>query len=225
MSVTFAGETTRPITVPARVTASLAAFREWAGSPGLPEKTKVSYFRGEVWVEMGKEQIFSHVRVKTEFTRVLANISKEFKLGMYLTDGLLLTNVAADLSGNPDGVYLANDAFTSKRVKLVEGKEGGFVELLGTPDMVLEVVSDSSERKDNQTLFEAYYDAGIPEYWLVDARGPEIEFHVYKRGAKRYTVVKKQPGGWVKSPVFGKSFRLVRGTDATGNPEFTLEVR
>jgi Uma2 family endonuclease len=225
MSVTFAGESYRPITVPTRATASLNAFRKWAGDPSLPEKTKVSYFRGEVWVEMGKEQIFSHVRVKTEFTRVLANIAKELKLGMYLTDGLLLTHVKAELSGNPDGVYVSNDAFTSKRVKLIEGKEGGFVELLGTPDMVLEVVSDSSERKDNQTLFEAYYDAGIPEYWLVDARGDAIEFHIYKRGAKRYSVTKTQPGGWAKSAAFGKSFRLVRGTDATGNPEFTLEVK
>ena len=225
MSVTFAGEATRPVTVPTRATTSLAAFREWAGTPGLPEKTKLCYHRGEVWVEMGKEQIHSHVDVKTEICRVLANLVREERTGKYRVDGLLLTNVRADLSCNPDGVYVSNDTLTSKRVKLVGGKDGGFVELLGTPDMVLEVVSDSSERKDNQTLFEAYYDAGIPEYWLVDARGTEIEFHIYKRGAKRYTVIKKQPGGWIKSPVFGKSFRLVRETDATGNPEFTLEVK
>jgi Uma2 family endonuclease len=225
MSVTFVGESYRPVTVPARATASLNAFREWAGNPSLPEKTKVSYHRGEVWVEMGKEQIHSHVDVKTEICRVLANLVKEARVGKYRADGLLLTHVKAELSGNPDGVYVSNDTFTSKRVKLIEGKEGGFVELVGTPDMVLEVVSDSSERKDNQTLFEAYYDAGIPEYWLVDARGDAIEFHIYKRGAKRYTVTKPQPGGWVKSVAFGKSFRLVRGTDATGNPEFTLEVK
>ena len=91
--------------------------------------------------------------------------------------------------------------------------------------MVLEVVSDSSEKKDNQTLFEAYFDAGVSEYWLVDARGKVIEFNIYKRGAKKFSVIKPQPSGWVKSAVFGKSFRLMRGTDATGNPEFTLEVK
>jgi Uma2 family endonuclease len=225
MSVTFVGESYRPVTVPARATASLNAFREWAGDPDLPENVKVFYYRGEVWVEMGKQQVFSHLDVKGEITSVLRTLAKAEKLGRVFPDGLLLTNLAAELSGNPDAVFASNEAFTSKRVKLIEGKEGGFVELVGTPVMVLEVVSDSSERKDNQTLFEAYYDAGIPEYWLVDARGDAIEFHIYKRGAKRYTVTKAQPGGWVKSAAFGKSFRLVRGTDATGNPEFTLEVK
>jgi Uma2 family endonuclease len=90
--------------------------------------------------------------------------------------------------------------------------------------MVLEVVSDSSEKKDNQTLFEAYYEAGVTEYWLVDARREEVEFHIYKRGAKKFTATKKQEG-WAKSAVFGKTFRLTRDTDATGNPEFTLEVK
>ena len=42
--------------------------------------------------------------------------------------------------------------------------------------------------------------------------------------AKGYAAARKQDG-WLKSAVFGKSFRLVRGTDATGNPEFTLEVK
>jgi Uma2 family endonuclease len=225
MSVTFAVDTFPPVTIPARATASLTSFREWAGNNDLPEKTRVFFYRGEVWIDMGKEQLFSHLDVKGEITSVLRALAKSEKLGRVFPDGLLLTNEAAELSGNPNAVFVSNGAIKTGRVTLVEGKEGGFVELLGTPDMVLEVVSDSSERKDNQTLFEAYYKAGISEYWLVDARGAEVEFHIYKRGAKRYTVTKKQPGGWVKSAVFGKSFRLVRGTDASGNPEFTLELK
>ncbi|MCI0701772.1 MAG: Uma2 family endonuclease [Planctomycetia bacterium] len=225
MSVTVAISENPPITVPARATASLASFREWARDNDLPEKTKLLYCRGEVMIDMGTEQIFSHVEVKTEITTVLRVIAKEGKLGRMWAEGFLVTNKDAELSCNPDAVFVSNEAFSSKRVKLVEGKEGGFVELLGSPDMVLEVVSDSSEKKDNQTLFEAYYEAGISEYWLVDARGEEIEFNIYKHGSKKYTVVKKQPGGWVKSAVFGKSFRRTRGKDATGNPEFTLEVK
>jgi Uma2 family endonuclease len=121
--------------------------------------------------------------------------------------------------------FVSHESIRAKRVTFVEGREGGFVELLGCADMVLEVVSDSSEKKDNQTLFEAYFDAGVAEYWLVDARGEGVEFHVYRRGAKKFTVTKPQPGGWAKSAAFGKSFRLARGTDATGKPEFTLEVK
>lgn len=225
MSVTIAISENPPFTVPTRATASLTSFREWAGDNDLPEKTKLCYHQGEVFVGMGKEQLFSHLDVKGEITSVLRQLAKAGKLGRVFPDGLLFTNEDAELSCNPDTAFVSNDTIKTKRVKLIEGKEGGFVELLGSVDMVLEVVSDSSEKKDNQILFEAYFDAGISEYWLVDARGSEIEFNIYKRGAKKFAVVKKQPGGWVKSAAFGKSFRLTRGTDATGNPEFTLEVK
>jgi Uma2 family endonuclease len=224
MSVTIAISQNPPVTVPARATASLASFREWAGKNELPANAKLCYYQGEVFVEMGKEQVFFHVAVKTEISRVLANIIKEQKGGMFFNDGLLLTNEKADLSNNPDAAYISNDAIKSKRIELVEGKEGGDVELLGSADMVLEVVSDSSEKKDNQTLFEAYYEAGVSEYWLVDARGPEIEFHIYKRGAKKFVATKKLDG-WVKSACFGKSFRLALGTNEIGKPDYTLEVR
>ncbi len=137
----------------------------------------------------------------------------------------LLTNKVADLSGNPDSVFVSDHSLDSGRVELVEGKRGGVIELLGSPDMVLEVVSDSSEKKDNQTLFEAYMEAGITEYWLVDAREAAVEFTIYKHAEKKYTATRKQVGGWQKSAVFGKSFRLTRQTDRRGNPKFTLEVR
>ncbi len=88
MSVTFAGEAVRPVTVPGRATASLDSFREWAGGNDLPEKAKVFFYRGEVWIYMGKEQVFEHVAVKTEFARVLANIVKQEGLGEYLVDGV-----------------------------------------------------------------------------------------------------------------------------------------
>lgn len=225
MSVTFVSDTSDPVTVPARATASLNSFREWAGNNDLPEKTKVFFYRGEVWVYMGKEQIFSHIVMKTEITRVLANIVKSERSGLYLTDGLLLTNESAELSGNPDSAFVSYEAISTGRATLVEGKSGGFVELLGTPDMVLEVVSNSSEKKDNQTLFEAYFEAGIPEYWLVDARGAEVEFTIYKHSGKKYAATRPHAGGWQKSSVFGKAFRITRSTDRRGNPDFTLEVR
>ena len=115
------------------------------------------------------------------------------------------------------------ESFEQKRVPLVEGKEEGFLELEGSPDMVLEVVSASSEEKDTVTLRDLYHRAGIPEYWLVDAR-TEPRFEILRRTARGYTSIRKSKG-WLKSPIFGKSFRLTRDTDELGNPEFTLMVR
>lgn len=224
MSVSVSIDDNPPITIPREVTNSLSAFREWAGDNDLPENAKVFFYRGEVWVEMGRQQLFTHVAVKTEITSVLYQLVKRQKLGNVFSDGVLVTNEEAQLSGNPDMVFVSNEALADGRVTFVEGAEGGYVEILGSPDMVMEVVSDSSEKKDNQTLMAAYFEAGIPEYWLVDARGDELEFQIYKRGPTGFVPTRKQ-NGWLKSGVFGKSFRLIRGTDVTGNPEFTLEVK
>ena len=174
MPVSFAVDEYPVVSVPDRATESLASFRDWTGDPHLPEKIKLFYYRGEVWIEMGKQQLFSHLGVKGEIITVLFTLAKTGRLGYVFPDGVLVTNETADLSGNPDGVFVSYAAVEAGQVTLVEGTEGGFVELLGTPNMVLEVISDSSEKKDRQTLMEAYFAASIPEYWLVDARGERL---------------------------------------------------
>ena len=143
--------------------------------------------------------------------------------GVFLPDGAHLTNLTADISGNPDGVYVSHEAFQTGRVTRVEGKSGGCVELEGTPDMVLEVISDSSVNKDTNVLHAAYALAGIREYWLADAREEILRFEIFRLTAKGYVASRKQDG-WIKSPVFGRSFRLTESEDRSGNPKYTLEV-
>lgn len=202
----------------------LEAFRQWALSDQSPDKAPVFYLAGEVWIDMSKEQFFSHNKIKTEFTRVLSNLAKKKRLGSYCSDGMLLSNEEAELSGNPDGIFVTNASFRSGKVQLVEGADSGFVEMEGSPDMVLEVVSDSSEAKDTEILRELYWKASIREYWLVDARGEELEFDIFRRTSRGYSASPKTRG-WMKSAVFGQEFRLTRRTDELGHPEFTLRAR
>ncbi len=202
----------------------LESFRRWAVSDEAPEQVPVFFLDGEVWIDMSKQQIFSHLRMKQELLRVLGNVVKESRQGDIIPDGLLLSNVAANLSGNPDGTYIAHDAFREKRVRLVEGKQSGYVELEGTPDMVLEVVSDSSLKKDTELLRDLYWKASIPEYWIVDGRHDTVEFTILKHTTRGYSAV-RNAAGWLKSPVFGKSFRLTRRLDELGHPDFVLDVK
>ena len=74
------------------------------------------------------------------------------------------------------------------------------------------------------TLPELYWRAGIPEYWLVDARSSRLQFDIFEYQSDGYATVRKQ-GGWTQSQVFGKSFRLSRRIDDEGNPEYSLSVR
>ena len=127
-------------------------------------------------------------------------------------------------SCGPDGLYFLKETLASSRIKLVAGKQHGFVELEGTPDMTLEIVSDGSVKKDLVTLRELYWKAGIPEYWLVDVRGDDVIFNIYCHAAKGYVAARRQDS-WVKSSVYGKSFRLTRQNDEDGHPDFTLEVK
>jgi Uma2 family endonuclease len=202
----------------------LKSFRRWIHSDESPEKAPVFFLAGEVWVDMSKEQIFSHVRLKQEFFRILGTVAKEGRLGDFLPDGLLLTNEEADLSGNPDGTFVSKESFRNERVRLIEGAEDGYVELEGSPDMVLEVVSDSSVEKDTEVLRELYWKAGIREYWLVDARGERLDFQILRHTTRGYAPIRKS-AGWLKSAVFAKSFRLTRQLDDLGHPDFTLDVR
>lgn len=210
------------ITVPAWVV-DLATFRLWMDSDDVPEKARIWYLKGEVWIDMSTEQIFSHAVLKNEFNFVLTGLVKTARIGLFLPDGPLLSNVVANTGGNPDAMFISDAALDANRVRLIEGKKGGYVEVEGSPDMVLEVVSDSSVRKDNVVLRQAYWEAGVREYWRVDARKEPLTFDIFRRSAKGYSTTRKQDG-WLKSAVFGKLFRLTQRRDRHGHPEFTLEV-
>lgn len=202
----------------------LTSFRRWAVSDDAPESRPAFFLAGDVWVDMSKEQIFSHGRLKQKFYQVLGTLADARRLGKFFPDGILLSNVDADLSGNPDGTFVSQESFRESRVRLVEGARSGHVEMEGSPDMVLEVVSDSSEEKDTEVLKELYWQAGIREYWLVDARDESLEFDIFRHTSRGYSATRKVDG-WMKSAVFRQSFRLTRETDDLGHPEFTLEVR
>jgi Uma2 family endonuclease len=210
------------ITIPAWVQ-DLNSFRHWLHSDESPECGQICYLNGEVWVDMSKEQ-FTHNQVKGEFNSVLMPLAKRSRSGRFFPDGYLLTNSAANLSTNPDGMFVSMASLRAGRVRLVSGAEEGFTELQGTPDMVLEIVSPSSVHKDTVVLLDLYWQAGISEYWLVDVRGERPRFDILRHDRSRYVPTRKQ-AGWVKSRVFGQSFRLTQEADALGHPEFTLEVR
>ena len=194
------------IAVPAWVV-DLESFRRWSDDDDFPEKGRISFLRGEVWIDMSKEQLYSHNRVEAEFTIVLGGLVKSRRLGIYFADGAYLSNVEADVSNQPDGMFVSSEALREGRVKDIEGRAEGYVELEGSPDMVLEVVSRSSVEKDNEVLREAYFQAGVREYWLVDARKPPLKFDILRPGKSGFVAVRKR-GGWIRSDVFAASFRL-----------------
>lgn len=212
------------VRIPDWVMTDLESFRRWARSGEYPERGWVSYLNGEIWVDMNMEQLFTHNQVKTRNTVVLGGLVEEEDLGYFFADRVLLSNPAAELSTEPDGTFVSYEAIESGKVRLIERADEGPVELEGSPDMVLEVVSRHSVRKDTVVLRELYWRAGIPEYWLVDVRREPIRFDILRRNGRSY--VKSRPqGGWIKSHVFGRWFKLEVTRDRLGNPQYSLRFK
>jgi Uma2 family endonuclease len=202
----------------------LESFRRWADADDFPEKGRIWFLKGGIWVDMSKEQVFTHGAVKTEMAAVLSTLVKRERLGRFWCDGVFLSNVAADIAGKPDGIFVSRKALQTDQVRLVEGMEEGYPELEGSPDMVLEVVSRSSVHKDTVTMRQAYWEAGVREYWLVDVRQEPLRFDILRHTAPGYVATRRRDG-WLKSAVFGRSFRLTQEPNGLGHPEYTLAVR
>jgi Uma2 family endonuclease len=202
-----------------------ASFRRWLHSATFPDEGKICFINGKVWVDLSMEEYCSHNRVRTEICTVLHTLMKQTKFGQFVSEGMRYGHIETELSTEPDGTIFSHAALRDGRVRLVGGEKGMHTELVGSPEIVIEIVSASSEVKDTEWSMAAYFDADITEYWLIDARDEDdIRFEIYKRAKKEFTAVRKS-AGWVKSAVLSKSFRLTQAEGADDNPEFTFEVR
>lgn len=205
---------------------TLEGFRTWAASNQFPDRGQVSFFAGEVLIDMSPEKVESHNKVKAEIDRVIGSLVKAHDMGNYHPDGLWLTNDEAGLSTEPDGTFVTWQTLESKGAQIVvarEGDEDG-IEMRGSPDWVMEIVSTSSVKKDTQVLPLSYHRAGIGEFWLIDARGDEVQFTIFHRDPHSYKAALPNEG-WLASKLFGRQFRMVRRRDRIGGWQYTLETR
>lgn len=199
----------------------LDTFRLWATSDEIPEKLRISYFNGDIVVEYCLGAL-AHNKAKTGVLFGLQRIPHIDEQGELLSDGMRLTHPEAELSSEPDGIYYSREALERQRVQLLQGGESK--EIVGSPEMVLEVVSTSSVTKDKVVLRQLYWKAGIDEYWLVDPRNKGLTFDILRWTAKGYVSARKK-GGWIPSVVFAREFRLLRSDNSVSMPVFTLESR
>jgi Uma2 family endonuclease len=202
---------------------SLDVFRKWAISEDCPEKLSIMFLRGEVTIYMSREEIGTRADVKTEVAICLGLLKRETDFGKLYINGVLLTNEEAGVSNNPDMLAVFWESLEKRRVHFVKrGKRE--VEIVGSPDWALEIVSRSSVTKDKRQLRKAYHRAGIREYWIIDARRDELSFVVLYWRKAGY-VAATHADGWVHSRVFQRDFRLTRTPDRCGTSKYTLDVK
>jgi Uma2 family endonuclease len=197
-------------------------FDDWATSDAFPDGCRASWIRGEILIEMSPEEVESHNKLKTEVTRVMATVVKLGRLGEFYSDRTLISNDDADLSTEPDAMFVSKASIRSQRVTKVRNRDGRYMSIMGSPDWVLELVSKSSVVKDTRLLKKAYEVAGVHEYWLIDARRNDMSIQIFAQGQAGFQVVPVKRGRW-KSPLFGLEFHLYREKDEFGYWEYTLD--
>lgn len=201
------------------------SFLKWLRSGAVPEDVQVGYINNEVWVETMPERAFPHNKIKTLIARVLDGLVEDNNLGVYFGDGMTFTSEEGGFTSVPDGIFISQKSIDERLVKLTGGKRSHQdTELVGTPDLLVEVVSDSSEYKDTEWLMANYWNAGVTEYWVIDGRTEPLRFTIHRRGPKGYAAVRKNEG-WSRSGVLGRSFRFVERSQKLGFTTYRLEVR
>jgi len=205
------------VRIPAGVHA-LEEFRRWCHGRQFPTRGRIDYLQGDVAVDMSAEDLFTHGTPKAAIAaRLHALVVESARPGTVFIDCTRVVSPAAGLSVEPDVVVVFRETLAAGRVRLVSSsppRAGRYVELEGAPDLVVEVLSDSSVNKDCERLPELYARAGVAELWLVDARGeaPAIEIRTL-RPPGAYSRVPPDGGGpdaWTPSPLLGCRFRLRR---------------
>lgn len=113
--------------------------------------------RGRLYVTAAP--FLDHQYVVAQLYRHFGNFAAETRLGVVLgapIDILLPSGIAAPVQ--PDLLFLRTGNLP----------RWGDKSFAGVPDLVVEVLSRSTGRRDRTIKLAAYRDAGVPEYWLVD---------------------------------------------------------
>jgi Uma2 family endonuclease len=136
---------------------------------------------------------FEHQYFVFQILRLLGNFGAESGLGFPLPapfDVLLPDGIATPVQ--PDVVFF------------LEGNQprSGDKNFQGVPDLVVEVTSPSTRKRDRTIKLEAYRDAGIPEYWRADPRTRTVTVLVLGADRGRYVELGTHgPGGSIRSSV------------------------
>jgi Uma2 family endonuclease len=205
---------------------TLDGFRRWVHSERVPEKLRCAYLDGEVYIEMSPEEINSHLIIKGALTTAVHQHLQRQDRGQVFLDGTLVVHDATGLSNEPDLTVCLRETLESGRATPREWTTGSerYIELAGSPDITVEIISRSSTHKDTAQLPTLYFASGVQEYWLIDARGGEVDFRLFVHGSEGFEQVLPDDEGFVGSDVLQARVRIQRRDDRAGLWLYRVEL-
>lgn len=152
----------------------------------VEENKKMEFINGEI--------IFhSPVRLQhNRATKLLCGLLNTFvakhQLGFVGIEKIMISLTRNDYE--PDVCFFGNE-----KAKNFKPKQAQFP----APDLVVEVLSDSTEKYDRETKFQDYAAHGVSEYWIIDAEKETVEQYFLEN--EQYELLLKAKDGEIKSVV------------------------
>ncbi len=158
----------------------------------LPDDgNRYEVIRGTLYVTPAP--FYAHQFVASQLHLFLGNYGKETGLGVALFapfDVLLPDGIATPVQ--PDLVFF------------LKGNQPtwGDKNFQGVPDLVVEVESPSTRKRDRTIKLEAYRDAGVPEYWRAEPRARLVRVLSLSEDRTRYVELGCHGAGeMIRSPL------------------------
>ncbi len=158
----------------------------------ITEQQKVEFINGEIIVHSPVKKRHNHA--SGLLYRILSIYAGKYNLGFVGIEKIMITLTRNDYE--PDICFFRSD------------KANGFTEdqtLFPAPDLVVEIISDSTEARDRGVKFRDYQAHKIEEYWIIDPDNQTLEQYHLKGDA--YNLILKSAQGFVQSFVI-HDFRI-----------------
>jgi Uma2 family endonuclease len=161
---------------------SYEAFLDWAD-----EDTPAEWVDGVI--EMTSPASYKHEDIGEFLLAVMRRYVYVYDLGRVVGGEF---QMKLPKSGrNPDVIFIKKEKIAKIKTTFLEGPG----------DLVVEVVSPESVKRDYTTKFAEYLAGGVGEYWIIDQRNDTAKFYVLENG--KYVEVKPQNGRYTSREIQG----------------------
>ena len=139
----------------------------------LPEEKRYELMEGELFMVPAPD--FYHQIVSGNIELPLMEFVKKRNLG-------IVAYAPVDVVLSPEDVLQPDILFITRERRHIITKKN----VSGAPDLVIEILSPSTQERDKLVKRDIYSRYGVKEYWIVDPVGKNIE--VMTVGSKGYTL-------------------------------------
>jgi Uma2 family endonuclease len=152
----------------------------------VEENKKMEFINGEIIFHSPVK--LQHNRATTLLAKLLDTYVVKHSLGLVGVEKLLVSLTRNDYE--PDLCFFGNNKAKSFKKKQMQ---------FPAPDLVVEVLSDSTAKFDRETKFQDYAAHGVQEYWIIDAEKETVEQYVLAQ--EKYELLRKSDDGHIESVV------------------------